>query len=354
MAINLTLRLAREGIPVRYISTDVEKDDEEALWKHFQSLTGISERFSHVEIASAHDRSVATVIDERDVFLATAWSTAQMIKYATHRMKAREFIYLIQDFEPGFYRWSALHALALETYSMDFKAVIHESLLKEYLIQNRIGRFADPGFASHCLVFEPAVDRTRFHPNLENAGNRRKRLLFYARPTIAPRNMYELGIVALKRAAERGAFPADEWDLRLIGERLPSADLGNGIIVHSTTWLDYDKYAALLRESDIGLSLMLSPHTGFPPLEMACCGMNVVTNTFSVKTADRLRAISGNIVPVAPTLDSIVEGLIEASTRSKNIDARIANSTSSLPSNWDDVLDPLVPKVREMMEDCMH
>ncbi len=80
--------------------------------------------------------------------------------------------------------------------------------------------------------------------------------------------------------------------------------------------------------------------------------MNVVTNTYSVKTADRLLAISKNIVPVAPTLNSIVEGLIETSKRSEDIQARITNSVVRLSHNWDDALDPLVPNVLEMMNNC--
>ncbi len=351
-AINLTLRLASEGLPVRFISTDSNKDDNEALWKHFHRLTGTKSWRPNVDVVNASDRSVSPIIGEKDIFFGTAWWTTHLIRHALHRMKARKFIYMIQDFEPGLYPWSSLYALALETYGMNFDAVINESLLKEYLVANSIGRFADPDFVNCCLLFEPAIDRTKFYPSLVAPISRRKRLLLYARPIGAPRNLYELSIVALKRAVSAGAFPPDEWDLKFIGEQLPPAQLGNGVVVNPIDWLDYESYADLLRSSDVGISLMLSPHTGFPTLEMASCGMIAVTNTYSVKTAGRLRSFSKNIIPVAPSLDSIVEGLMDAYVRASDTEARIADSAVGLPDNWDKALNPLVPKLRKLIDAC--
>jgi len=351
-AINLTFRLAREGVPVRYVSTDVSAEpDHDVLWRHFWQLTGIDERFDHVEIVSAHDRSITTEIGEYDVFFGTAWWTVQMIKYALGGTRLGRFIYLIQDFEPGLYPWSTVHALALETYGLDFRAVVNESLLMDYLVQYGVGRFADERFAEHCSVFEPAVDSGKFYADLDPAIDRRKRLLFYARPN-APRNLYELGLLALKQAVRSGAFPADEWDLAFMGENLQPVPLGDGVIIKPTPWLDYDRYASLLRGSDVGLALMLSPHTGYPALEMAACGLSVVTNTFSTKTTSRLKAISDNLIPVPATLESVTDGLIEAWRRAEGAVARRGGAQISLPRGWDEVFEPLVPGVLEMIDDC--
>lgn len=354
-AINLTYRLAAHKIPIRYISTDIPMDENhEPLWQHFSSLTGIKERFDHVEIACGYDRSVPLPIGENDVFFGTAWWTVQMIKYALHQTKVKQFIYMIQEYEPGLYSWSTLYALALETYGLNFRGVINESLLAKYLCQNKIGRFAEPDFINKCTVFDPAVDRERFHPNqMSQSSTRVKRLLFYARPN-APRNLYELGILALKKAVEQGAFPSQEWDLRFIGEKLPSIDLGKGVVICQQPWLDYNNYADLLRNSDIGLSLMLSPHTSYPPLEMASCGALVVTNTFTVKSKEELCSISNNIIPVEPQLESIVEGLIEAYERSKNLEKRFADSHNNLPSTWNNSFNDTVNALLEMWQNCLH
>lgn len=349
--INLTYRLAKMGVPVRYFSTDVAADtDLDPLWKHVAQLTGITERLPNVEIIDAHDRSVPAAIGPDDVFFGTAWWTVQMVKHALPLVSTRRFIYLIQDFEPGFIAWSTAYALALETYGLDFRAVICSQLLAEHLCENRIGRFADPQFIKQCLVFEPAIDTRRFHFE-ERQRTRKKRLLFYARPN-APRNMYELGLAALHTAVERGIFNAREWDLLFMGEDLPPVDLGRGVTIQSNPWLDYDSYAATLRQSDVGLSLMLSPHTSYPPLELAACGAKVVTNTFGVKTATRLQEISGNILPVDANLEAIVDGLAQAAARSKNTSAREEHARLHVPSNWDDVFTPLLPRVFDQWRDC--
>ena len=193
---------------MRYVSTDTPiEDDLDKLWTHFTSITGIEPRLPRVEIVSAHDRSVRTMFGDDDVFLGTAWWTVQMIKHALCGRTPSPFLYLVQEYEPGMYPWSTVHALALETYSLDFRAIVNEAVLLDHFAEQRIGRFADPRFVDDSLVFEPAVDRTRFRPEPDMLGDRPRRLLFYARPS-APRNLYELGLHALRRSVELGAFPA--------------------------------------------------------------------------------------------------------------------------------------------------
>ncbi|MEJ0070473.1 MAG: hypothetical protein WDO24_19130 [Pseudomonadota bacterium] len=58
----------------------------------------------------------------------------------------------------------------------------------------------------------------------------------------------------------------------------------------------------MLRRSDLLLSLMLSAHTSYPPLEFAACGGLAIHNTYATKTAARLTALSANIIAVEPTV----------------------------------------------------
>jgi len=347
--LNLTLRLARAGVPVRYISTDVAGEpDHDLLWEHLGRVTGMKERYEHVQFVDGNDRSMPTAIGDEDIFLGTAWWTVQMIKDALPLMRFRRFIYFIQDFEPGLYPWSTTYALALETYGLKYHAIVNESLLMQHLRAMEIGDFGDSSPDRRTVVFEPAVDRTFFFPEEAEPPGRKRRLVFYARPS-APRNLYELGIVALKRAAEQGVFPRESWELRFMGDDLQPARLTTEVIVKPLPWLDFTSYAQLLRASDIGLSLMLSPHTGYPVLELAACGAAVVTNTFGAKTADRLAAISSNIVAAAPTVESVTDALIRA--------ARMAESGRrhadvQLPKTWEEVFGPRVPEVLAMIDDC--
>jgi hypothetical protein len=350
-AFNLTYRLAREGVPIRYISTDVEMDrDTDVLWDHFSKVSGIARRLPNVELISAHDRSVPTEIGDTDVFFGTAWWTVQMIKRALPQMRTKQFIYMIQDYEPGLYPWSTRYALATETYSMDFYGIVNSRTLFDFLFSQKVGRFADPAFMQKCLTFDPALDRRLFFPELP-VNNGKQRLLFYARPG-APRNLYELGIMALRKAVERGVFGSDGWELLFIGENLPPVHLGNNVAIRQAPWTNYEGYAKLLRSSTVGLSLMLSPHPSYPPLEMGVCGMLPVTTTFSVKSADVLRQYCRNIIAVQPQLEAVVEGLMEAFIRSNDIESRRLNAASSLPSTWDEVFEPMIPAIMDFWHKC--
>jgi hypothetical protein len=350
-ALNLTLRLAREGVPVRYISTDVAgEDDHELLWNHLRNVTGIADRYPHVQFVDGHDRGVETPIENNDVFFGTAWWTVQMVKHVLGRMGPKRFLYFIQDFEPALYPWSSTYALALETYGLDFRGIINESLLAEHLVASGAGRFADSNFLSTCTIFEPAVNRAQFYPAQSERTGERKRLLFYARPNAAPRNLYELGLLALKRAAEQGVFPPDEWELRFMGEQIPSVRLTPDVIIEPLPWLDFPGYARLLRESHVGLAPMLSPHTGYPVLEMAACGVAAVTTMFGTKTAERLTAISPNIVPASATVEGMTEGLLSAVETASSQPEFLGDLR--LPETWDEVFAPHLPMVLEMIDDC--
>jgi hypothetical protein len=351
-AINLAYRMAQRGVPVRFISTDIPMERDEALlWQHFTALTGIRERLVNVEIRCGHDRTRPLPIGANDVFFGTAWWTVQMIKRALPLVHSQRFLYLIQEFEPGLYSWSTRHALALETYHLPFFGLINERLVADYLAEQRIGQFADPSFVTKsCAIFEPAIDREKFHSS-PRPGRGPRRLLFYARPLNAERNLFELGLYALQTAAIQGVFSGEAWEMFFIGEDVPDVVLSPAITVRSTRWLGYDDYAALIRGSDIALSLMLSPHTSYPPLEIAAAGGIAVTNTYSVKTAARLAQISPNIVAVEPTLEGVVAGLEEAISRVR-AGAREASGVN-LPGSWEESFADVLPRAISMYEQCV-
>src|SRR5262249_13719400 len=160
--------------------------------------------------------------------------------------------------------------------------------------------YADPSFLEQrCIVFEPAVDRRVFYPptpsSNPDAKARTHRLLFYARPT-NHRNLFGLGLQALRAAITQGVF-AGTWEFISIGGRgsFGVMSLRDGRVILSAPWEGYTGYAECLRQADILLCPMLSPHTSYPVLEMAACGGVVVTTTFRNKTAEKLRSLSPQI-----------------------------------------------------------
>jgi hypothetical protein len=327
--LHLALRIARHGVPVRVVTTRPQAATDPAWFRrHLAQLVGtVPEAF---EAVSAADPAAPLAIGRNDVFMATHWTTAQQAKPWLAQLGQPKFVYLIQDFEPGFHPWSSNYALTLETYDLDFLPVFNEQMLADYFAEARVGRFADAHFARTSLVFEPAVDRGVFFPAPDPPSPRR--LLFYARPT-NERNLFGLGLQALRAAVAHPAFAGCAF--QAVGGRgsLPDFDLGDGRMLRNGPWLDYAGYAASLRGADILLCLMLSPHTSYPVLEMAASGGLAVTNSFATKSAARLRDISPNIIAARPAADSIAAALIEAAERVGRGYDRFA--PLALPGAWD-------------------
>jgi hypothetical protein len=329
---------AEAGVPVRIVTNRAGRRTDPAWFAgHVASLLGRPPP-PGLEVATGSDPAAPAAVGADDLWLATHWTTAQGIRPVLPQMRRPWFLYLIQDFEPGFYAWSSNYALALETYAMPHRAIINEAFLAEHLRQQAPGCYADPAFLdAQCTVFEPAVDRRVFHP--PGAGpspDRPRRLLFYARPTNA-RNMMGLGLQALRAAVEQGAF-SGVWEFVSIGGRgsLPNIALGGGQVLRPAPWASYAGYADSLREADVLLCPMLSPHTSYPVLEMAACGGVVVTNSYGPKTEQALGALSPDIIGAPPTMQGFMEGLRSAVARC----GVARRDRLTLASSWDEVLRP--------------
>lgn len=347
-ALLLAALLVEGGERVRLIACDAPAEGEEAaLFPHMDALLKRPVSRARIELVDAFDRKQSIAIGANDIFLATAWWTAQMAKYAVEKTVHKTFIYLIQDFEPILHEGSTFQARALETYGMPHIPVINTQLLLEHLVATGAGCYADPQFISNALRFEPALDRNFYFPDLGKTMRPRKKvLLFYARPATARRNLFEIGVVALRQAVASGVIDKDNWEVWAMGEKIPPVALGNGVFLNPLPWLSFDDYAKRVRTADLMLSLMLSPHPSYPPLEMAASGKLVVTNSFSVKTAKRMRSFSKNIIVAEPTADSIAAALISAAGRiAVGLPSYDSSGEIDLPSNWDQSLSELVPEL---------
>jgi hypothetical protein len=235
-------------------------------------------------------------VGPEDVFLATFWTTAELAiriarwQAAEYSRPIQPFAYLVQDFEPGFYPWSAQSELARKTYEGDVPtiAVINTSLLRDHLAGEGI-RFAGK------FTFEPRLSAA-LRPLLDEPPRaRQRRIVAYGRPE-TPRNAFPLVVDGL-RAWAASDPKATGWLVESAGRSHPSIDIGTGLRLRSRGKLDLAAYGALLRESAVGLSLMISPHPSYPPLDMAHLGMLVVTNRFGAKDLstwhENIRSVPG-------------------------------------------------------------
>lgn len=326
-AIDFASLFVGHGFHVRFIATDLPIRDKVVSKNFILERVGGETREKLAKHCTVVDfrNEPARVVGRDDVWIATAWWTAYVAQAAVAdpRSRTRGFIYMIQDFEPGFYPWSAAYANALASYQFDFVPVFNTTFLREHFLRNRI--IED---ARECFCFSPSLQLEKYAPDpqrLKRAG-RRKRVIFYGRPSVA-RNMFELGVTALARWCEENDLDESSLEIVSVGEQHADITLPNGLTIRSLGKLPWEDYPSFLQTGDIGLSLMLSPHPSHIPLEMAASGMLCVTNRYDIKD---LSTISQNIISVGSTLDEVVAGLSMAFAGSKNVDKRISNSVFSV------------------------
>lgn len=262
-------------------------------------------------IVAAGDRWGQTLpIHAKDYFMATAWWTAHsahaLLDWQQRHYPAKQrrcLLYFIQDFEPGFYPWSSRYVLAQATYSrkQETLAAINSDWLRDFLHQQ-----------GHAFYRE-YVHHPRLHPTLAVAKQKHclfakeRQILVYGRPG-TERNAFPIIVAALKLWVQR--YPeAQNWKILSAGEVFLPIDLGRGCQLQSQGKVSIEEYASLLSETAVGLSLMISPHPSYPPLEMAAFGVRVVTNQFANKDLSKVSSFLTTIT--YPDPDKLANQLLE-------------------------------------------
>ncbi|RHX73033.1 hypothetical protein D2U09_13990 [Lactiplantibacillus plantarum] len=256
-------------------------------------------------------------IKSNDIFIATSWRTKfvfeDLIKAQTKFFnKHNDMIYLIQDYEPGFFNWSSESMLVDSTYkTKDTVAVFNSTQLKDYFTLNRYEFDAQIAFDP---VLNESMKTTLSQESKRDSGNRQNIILLYGRP-FTDRNCFSLAVASLNNFIERYS-PDKSWKFISVGTKHRNIELSNGFKLSSLGKLSLDNYAKILLNSRVGLSLMSSPHPSYPPLEMSTAGMQTVTNTFICKNLDNFNQ---NIISVErTTFNNIADALQVAVTRSES------------------------------------
>ena len=156
----VTARLLEHGERLVYVAAFRGlSPDRESVLQHIGAVTGIDLGEADVELVDASSPGSVVHVGIHDVLVATWWPTAHVAHAGLREIRAREFIYLIQDFEPGFYPWSTKYALAAATYDMPARAIVNEPFLLEHIVGATQGRFEG---ADQAIAFLPAVDSKVF------------------------------------------------------------------------------------------------------------------------------------------------------------------------------------------------
>lgn len=262
-------------------------------------FVALHESGSHESYAATHEFLVETFhIDPRrltlvsgaglvadgftvdDRWLATYWTTAHALDVACRSgiISRTQVVYLVQDYEPGFFAWSSESSIAASTYHAGFAMAVNSIPLRDYLV------------ATEDVVVGPDAV---FAPNFDVGSMKRvaasrrgsaphsvPRILFYGRPG-KPRNMFTIGVAALRLAIAELASEGKKVVVISAGQPHPDIDLGHGTVMASRGTLDWLGYCNLVSDIDVGLSLQKSAHPSHPPLEMAMSGAWAVTNEFA-------------------------------------------------------------------------
>jgi hypothetical protein len=304
LAIELTRRLnASRPCDLRFV-VDALPGDEDNVLNHFRDRIGPL----GAELMAPERGRLST--RKNDVFVTFNWWTNLNIMSITDG-QAKHFgiarrprVYLIQDFEPGFYAFSSAHLYALHAYNAPdgIYGIFNSSLLHDYYKASGCS-------VEKAFVFEPKIpERMRpFRDSLE-AIAKEKLIVVYGRPEVE-RNCFGILMAGLRRFAQTHEH-ASHWRIVSVGTPHRRISLGNQCFVESLGKLAIEDYARLLQKAAIGVSLMASPHPSYPPLEMAHFGALTITNRYANKD---LSGTHENITSLRdPMPGTLADALVQA------------------------------------------
>ena len=144
-------------------------------------------------------------------------------------------------------------------------------------------------------------------------SKRNRRIIFYGRPTVK-RNAFQLIVSGLRMWSE--TYPnAEKWEILSLGEHHKNIKLKHNIIM-SCGKMSLKEYAETMAQSSIGISLMVSPHPSYPPLEMSTFGVKTITNKFEGKNLSKFNRNIISLESCSP--NSLFEALCEACNQYEN------------------------------------
>ncbi len=200
-----------------------------------------------------------------DASICTLWTTAY---YAIHHENATRRFYLIQDYEPAFYRAGSASALAESTYRMGLYGIANTVSLRKMYESEYGGKAVHFTQSIADSVFYPAEDKPA------SISSRPLQVVCYGRPDNA-RNAFEILKKAMRLLKQR---LGDRVRIVSAGEPWTPSEFGLQGIVENLGVLSYEDSARLYRESDVGVVMMLTRHPSYIPLEMMASGCVTVTN----------------------------------------------------------------------------
>ena len=302
IALQIAAKIASSGINVRVLAIngahekyDIPKDEISKLLKDTLDYTDLP---TSLEFEVLNQDLVVSIGEK---FMATAWWTFEIAQSAASFISPEGIpFYLIQDFEPLLHSSSDEMVLARNTYDQKMVPILASQILAEYFIENKIGTVAEK-LSKYNESFTIPLPLLKNNANKQNEELpqklndliiKPKTILFYARPTIAKRNLFHIGVKAIQLALDWKILDPEHWNFIAVGENISRVELSENVFLESAPWLSYSEYISLIRKTDIYMALMNSPHTSFPVIEAMQLSVPSITTTFANKTKMRLAEYS--------------------------------------------------------------
>jgi O-antigen biosynthesis protein len=262
-----------------------------------------------------------------DVGIATQWWTAYPMRDLPG---CYEKVYLVQDFEPAFYPYSAEYLWAEETYRMGYRCVAYTPWMAEILR-------SDYGLESEWFECGTDLDTYTFGED----GREPATVAVYARQETARRGV-ELALAALALLKER----RPEVRVVLFGSHSPTdpgfdhVDLG--VVAPA-------QLAALYRKSTVGVVFSLTTHS-LVAQEMMASGLPVVE--LAGDNVSSALGPSGEVVeqaePDPVSVAAAIEALIDQPERAQEMARRARAFVEE--RDWDRAGDQLERALRSYLE----
>jgi hypothetical protein len=246
------------------------------------------------------------IVGKNDIFIAYSCRDAYM---ANKLAQGSKFIFFIQEHETIFHRNDAIRFICASAYDLPHVPIFNSLSLRDYFSSQRQGIFAKDTSQTH-YVFEHVTADIQAK---ERQADRKRKLIFYCRPEgHAERNLFEIGILAIKMALKRGYYR--DWIIEGFGSLSGPHQypLGYGQSIYIRRKMPLSEYEEYLQSADVGLSLMMAPHPGLVHFEMAKAGIITVVNTYLGRDENFFKTYSDCFIPVGANLDSIIDGLVSA------------------------------------------
>lgn len=267
-------------------------------------------------------------ITTEDIFFATSWWSAEAIRRTTLR---KRFFYIIQEAETFFYHYGGERVMCesiMNDSNIDF--IVNSHFLYEYFEKN------EPNVYQHGVYFEPAFsDKLFFAPKVKNKDKEKHRIFFYGRPH-NPRNLFNYGVNVLDEAIRRRIIDTKEWEICFAGANVSPVTFCDGSKSKAAGQMSWEEYAAFLRDVDLALCLMYTPHPSYPPFDVACSGGIVVSNKYLTKQDFPQ---SKNVLMADLTMESLLTKLEEGINLALDGKQRRKNYVeATIPRCWDETL----------------